>query len=939
MARTQRHPKPPPEAVCLLDADWYLRQNRDVAAAGVDPAEHFFSTGWREHRDPNFLFCTREYLGASPDVVSAGVNPVLHYVQHGAAEGRTPHHMFDAAWYQGQEGDWRSRAATPLEDYLTRGRHLGRSPHPVFDPAWYASAYPDVPTGDAAEHFLAVGQDLGFDPHPLFDVDWYLEVHPDVATTGLSSVQHFLTQGWRQGKSPSPDFDTDWYLREYPDVAAAAVDPLRHYICQGQSEGRFPRLIDKYLGTAKTSGNSQDAARATAERPTIDIVIPVYGQWHFTDRCLRALGTSEARALARVIVVDDAGPVDTSGVMARHPWVEYQRLAENHGYTLAVNAGAHDSRADFLLMLNNDTEPLPGFLSSMLDRMQREPRAAIVGSRLIYSDGLVQEAGSIIWADGSGWNYGRNDELTDHRYDFAREPDYCSAASVLVRGDFWRSNGGFDERFAPAYYEDTDLAFSARRAGHSVWYEPQSLVIHHEGRSHGVDTSTGLKAQQVVNQRVFSIKWAAELRKQTRQGEVPLDVAASRPRRRMVVIVREEIITPLRDSGSLRMSEMIEAWRELEFRVVLVSPGQDTHSEQAAAVRLRGLDLITDLREAQAFVRTNRHWIAAIVHSHVGAMWKFYEALIPYSREIPVVFDTVDLHHVREAAEAELQDDDLGRVRAQATRSRELWAIDEAEATVVVSGTELDYLRDTSPSATVHVVSNIHPPPGLHRGFDDRRGMVFIGYFNHTPNLDGITWFLDCVWPLLPEDLRRDGLSVIGSPRPNALAELGIPGVKVHGWVKDTAPFLEAARLSIAPLRYGGGVKGKVGEAWSHGLPVAGTDIAMDGMLDDVAQLPSASDSRGFADLVALYYSDRFAWQRALDEGVASLASRFSRSAARQSLTNLHHQLDSHRVVVDPWAELTDGLLNPWMLPGWPVSIHPRQLDGEGLGGTPSSSL
>ena len=164
------------------------------------------------------------------------------------------------------------------------------------------------------------------------------------------------------------------------------------------------------------------------------------------------------------------------------------------------------------MLLNNDTEPQPGWLEALLAIAERDPATGAVGAKLVYPDGRLQEAGGIVFADASGWNYGRGGDPNDPRFSFVREVDYCSAACLLVPRAVWDEVGGFDERYAPAYYEDTDLCFAVRERGLKVVYQPAAVIVHHEGATAGTDTATGFKQHQVTNRERFRAKWADALR-------------------------------------------------------------------------------------------------------------------------------------------------------------------------------------------------------------------------------------------------------------------------------------------------------------------------------------------------------------------------------------------------------------------------------------------
>ena len=145
----------------------------------------------------------------------------------------------------------------------------------------------------------------------------------------------------------------------------------------------------------------------------------------------------------------------------------------------------------FLFFLNNDTEVLPGWCDELVATFDAVPQAGIVGSKLLYPDGRLQEAGGIIWRDGSGWNVGKFDDPAKPEYSYRREVDYVSGAALLVPTALFWELGGFDAHYAPAYGEDSDLAFKVREAGRTVLFQPLSQIVHHEGVTSGTDLSSG----------------------------------------------------------------------------------------------------------------------------------------------------------------------------------------------------------------------------------------------------------------------------------------------------------------------------------------------------------------------------------------------------------------------------------------------------------------
>jgi GT2 family glycosyltransferase/SAM-dependent methyltransferase len=246
--------------------------------------------------------------------------------------------------------------------------------------------------------------------------------------------------------------------------------------------------------------------------PRVSIVIPVFNKALYTYNCLLTLSACDPEIRKEVIIINNASSDETADLLAQLQGAfKVINNPENLGFVHACRQGGAIASGEFILFLNNDTQVTPGWLSNLLKIMDADPKIGITGSKLIYPDGYLQEAGGIIFSDASGWNYGRGQDPTDPRFDQSREVDYCSGASLMIRTILWHQLGGFDMRFAPAYYEDTDLCFAARQAGYKVFYCHNSEVIHHEGITAGTDLTQGHKAYQVLNKEKFVEKWQETL--------------------------------------------------------------------------------------------------------------------------------------------------------------------------------------------------------------------------------------------------------------------------------------------------------------------------------------------------------------------------------------------------------------------------------------------
>ncbi len=241
------------------------------------------------------------------------------------------------------------------------------------------------------------------------------------------------------------------------------------------------------------------------------IIIPAHNHCEYTFRCLQSVLANTDGITYEVIVIDNGSSDGTEEALAKSENIRVLRNRSNAGYLLACNQGAETALGKYLVFLNNDTEPLPGWLRGLVGLADTDETIGAVGAKLIYPDGTLQEAGGMIFSDGRGWNFGRGDDPNKDIYNVLCEVDYCCGACLLVRKHLFAALGGFDMRYAPAYYEETDLCFAIRKMGYKVLYNPNVNVIHHGSVTSGMDNSVGMKKYIVTNRKKFVEKWKVEL--------------------------------------------------------------------------------------------------------------------------------------------------------------------------------------------------------------------------------------------------------------------------------------------------------------------------------------------------------------------------------------------------------------------------------------------
>jgi glycosyltransferase involved in cell wall biosynthesis len=438
------------------------------------------------------------------------------------------------------------------------------------------------------------------------------------------------------------------------------------------------------------------------------------------------------------------------------------------------------------------------------------------------------------------------------------------------------------------------MAFQIRQAGYRVYYQPLAQVTHFEGVTSGTDLSTSVKSYQLINQQKVREKWSEVLK---HHGESGADPYATKERQvaKRILFLDACVLTPDQDAGSVMVFNHLKTFQSLGYKVTFAPDNLQRAEGYTANMQRLGIECLywPQTKSIKSHLEEHGEDYDLVFMTRADVAAKHGDDVRAHCSRARIIFNTIDLHFVREQRWAELERNTELAEKALKRKDLELSIAAKSDCTLVVSSYEKEILLRENSRLNVSVVPLTVEMPGRQTDFHERDDLMYIGGFQHTPNVDAVLYFVQSIYPLIKLTLPDIKFYILGSKPPDEILDLATDSsIVVTGYLEDVAPYFNRCRLSVAPLRYGAGLKGKVITSLSHGLPMVASTIACEGTgLEDEINILIADDPAEFAEKVIRLYTDATLWNRLSTAGFEKVNRDYSAAATKSYFEHLFMSL------------------------------------------------
>lgn len=618
----------------------------------------------------------------------------------------------------------------------------------------------------------------------------------------------------------------------------------------------------------------------SVEKPSVSIIVLGSNLWNHTRNCFRSIIRNTEMFDYEVIFVDNGSTDETSEQIKHINNIVYMPNQTDAGFARGRNQGGKIAHGEYLVFLDNDIYVLPEWLSSMIKTFSENQNVGAVGSKLIFSNGRLAEAGGIVWKDKSTDHYGRYQKPYEYQYNYVKDVDYCSASAMMVKAEIFRSLGGFDDTFDLVDC-DIDFCFRVRKIGLRVVYQPRSEVICAESLTAGRNEK---QEQFDANREKFSSRWTGTINNENCASTEGDYFARDRSNPGRIILYIDHCIPCIdQDGASFITYQYLKAMKSLGYKIVFWPQDLDAADPYTMILQQMGIEVVYGDVSFDEYVKRNGTYInISFVAQPMGSL-PYLDLLRKYTKS-KIFYMAHDLHFLREMRGRDFINN-VDEEEIEKTKTSEMALMKKSDKALFFSNKEVEYLKTHYPEIRAESIPWIQEVDNSAIRSDKRFGLLFVGAFGHMPNNDAVEWFHKEIFPLISREIINIKTFIVGSNPPESIKMLDCNNFNVIGYKKVIDSYFDNSKIFIAPIRFGAGFKTKIARAMSHGLPVVTTSMGAEGMgLTDGENVCIADDAQTFAEKVVELYNNESLWDKISSNSVKHVGNNYSPENALEYL-------------------------------------------------------
>lgn len=595
----------------------------------------------------------------------------------------------------------------------------------------------------------------------------------------------------------------------------------------------------------------ENLAIQAAEAPAFSVFIP-------DATCFRNVYQS-IKSLCLAALPKNGIEVFVSGAL---PASDIRKLEKTiQGVTLLTGANFADeitkASGKYVLLFGENLSVQPDFFAKAEDRME-ETGAAIVQCQVCFQGDNIFEAGGVVTQSGQRISYGFGFQKSWGSVRYYKSVDCVSLYGSIIEKQALEQVGGVDKSFQPLY-QMADLSFALRKQGRETIFVPDLTILDQRAiQDVQMPSDVGNDAIR------FAQKWETTLLAENIATEEELFLGRDRAKGRKTVFAVDDRIPCYDESAGDRTTyHYYVTMAEMGYNLKIVGDEMRRREPYATQLEKLGIEIVSadgsGDREWQDFLQRFGKYIDVAYLNRPHILEKYYEAVKKYT-DAKIIYYCMDLHFLRETRECILRNDVEGLKHMQEKEKGELAKTDLADVVLTLSTYEKDLLESKLSHAKVvlNPVFVYRDFPVINTDFKTRKDIIFVGGFGHTPNVDAAKWICNEIMPLINRVYPELRLHLVGSNPPAEVKALASKNVICHGFLQDDEliKLYNQCRISVVPLRYGAGIKGKVLEAMYNGLPIVSTSVGTEGIIDIERYIEDTDEADEFARKVIELYDD-----------------------------------------------------------------------------------